>query len=272
MGDGAHDRPMTLQEHLAELRGRLIKALAGVGVGMVGGFFVADRVQDYFIRLVERVAPQAELIATTPTEKFGVFCTIALYVGIGLAMPLILYQLVRFLAPGLTRAEKRYVYILLPAILLCFVLGILFAMVIALPGMLHFLFGFGDARIKTAPRASEVLGFCSNLALWTGIAFELPVGMFLLASLNILPYRVLRHSRKYAAIGLMILAGIITPSPEPQGMLLIWAAMYLLFEVGLILARFARPRRQDSTLALLAGTVYAATAPRARSQRAVAVW
>lgn len=256
------DTPLTLTEHLQELRARLIKVALSVAVGMVGGLFAATRVQGYFIDMVGRVAPGTEMIATTATEKISVFFTIALYLGIAFAMPVIVYQAIRFLAPGLTPAERRHVYALLPGVLACFAAGVLFALTVALPQMLDYLLNFGDPRIRPTPRAADILGFCSDLALWTGIFFELPVLLFLLASLNILPYRVLRRGRKYAAVGLMIAAAVITPSPDALSMLIIWAPMYLLFELGLILARFARPRAAPPTLALLIGLALARPARR----------
>lgn len=252
-----HDLPMTLQEHLGELRGRLIKVVLAVALGMLGGLFVAERAQGYFLDLIGRIAPDAEVIATTAQEKVVVYFTIALYLGIALAMPIIVYQLLRFLAPGLTRTERCYAYGLLPGVLLCFAGGVLFALTIAIPQMLDFLLNFGDARISTKPRAAEILGFCSDLALWTGLAFELPMLMFLFATLNVTPYSLLRRSRKWAAVGLMIVAAI-TPTPDAPSMLIIWAPLYLLFELGLILARFARPRGGASTLALLVGLLLAA--------------
>lgn len=101
------DTPMTLAEHLAELRGRLIKIVSMVAVGMIFGFVVAERVQGYFLALIARIAPQAEVISTTAPEKIIVYFTIAFYLGIAFAMPIIVYQAVRFLAPGLTPTERR---------------------------------------------------------------------------------------------------------------------------------------------------------------------
>lgn len=246
-----HDLPMTLQEHLGELRGRLIKAALTIAVGMGGGFFAADRVQGYFLDLVAQIAPTAEVIATTAQEKVTVYFTIALYLGIAFAMPVLVYQALRFLAPGLTRTERRYAYALLPGVLACFAGGVFFALTIAIPQMLRFLLNFGDPRISTKPRAAEILGFCSDLALWTGLAFELPILMFLFATLNVTPYHLLQRGRKWAAVGLMVVAAVITPTPDALSMLIIWAPLYLLFEFGLILARFARPRAGASTLVLL---------------------
>lgn len=252
-----HDRPMTLVEHLRELRARLIKAVVAVTIGMGGGLLLAERAQRYFLDMIARIAPLAQVGVTDVTEKISVYFTIAFYIGVAFAMPVILYQAVRFLAPGLTRTERRYLYGLLPGTLLCFAGGVAFALAVAIPQMLGFLLNFGDPGIKTTPRAAELLGFCSELALWTGLAFELPMVMFLCATLNIVPHTVLRRGRKYAAVGLMVLAAFITPTPDALSMLVIWTPLYLLFELGLILTRFARPRAGASTVTLLASLLAA---------------
>ncbi len=265
------DEPMTLQEHLAEVRGRLIKTVAAIGVGMVGGLLLAEQVQRYFLALLKRVAPEATVYTGSPPERFTVYCTIALYIGVGLAMPVILYHALRFLAPGLTAAERRIVFQLLPGILLCFAGGVVFALTVTLPQTLHFLLNFGYDGIPNMLRASEVLTFCANLALWTGLAFELPMVMFLLATLNVAPYPLLRRGRKYASVGLMVVAAIMTPSPDALSMLVVWAPLYVLFEVGLILARFARPRPQASVFVLLGGALAASQLMRRARLRNAAV-
>lgn len=249
------DEPMTLQEHLKELRDRLIKIAAGVLAGMVAGFYFARYAITYFLYLFETKAPPGtELVVSSPAERVVVYFKITFYFGVAFAMPIIIYQLIRFLAPGLTRTEKRYVYLSMPFVVFFFVLGVAFASGVAIPNMFHFLLGFGDFRygdqeLRNFIRLEDLLGFFSSLSLWTGVTFQMPVIMYLLASLNIVPYRVLRHTRKYASVGLMVLAAIITPTPDPINMLLVWAPMYLLFEFGLIAARFARPRKRDATAA-----------------------
>lgn len=266
------DVPMTLQEHLAELRGRLIKIVVAVGLGMVGGLLLAERVQTYFLALLDHAAPGTQVISLSPQERFTVYCTIALYIGVALAMPVILYQLLRFVAPGLTQGERRLAYLLLPGALACFAGGIAFSVLVTLPEMFRFLLNFGSPEIGNYQRASEVLNFCANLCLFTGLAFELPMVMFLLATLNVTPYALLRRGRKYASVGLMVVAAIMTPSPDALSMLIVWAPLYILFEVGLILARFARPRPQVSTFVLL-GSALAAShlARRARLRGAAAL-
>ncbi len=243
------DEPMTLQEHLKELRDRLIKAVLGVFVGTVIGFFLSRRIMNYMQEQVKKADPNGQIIQTDLTEAIVVYFKIAFYLGLAFAMPIILYQLVRFLAPGLTRKEKRYVYSLLPFAFLFFGLGIAFSSAVTVPNMIRFLLKFSkDLGVANTLRVDSILSFYANVSLWSGIAFELPVVMFLLALIGVAPYQFLRKTRKYASVGLMILAAIITPTPDPINMLLVWAPMYLLFELGLILARFAPGRnRRDVT-------------------------
>ena len=239
------DEPMTLQDHLKELRDRLIRSVIGIAIGMIGGFFAANYVLRFFSSQIKSADEAARLIQTSPTEYIVVYFKIAFYVGIALAMPILVYQFIRFLAPGLTKTEKRYVYATLPFVMLFFALGVAFASGIAIPNMIRFLLELAAAGgIANEIRVEEILGLFLNLSLWTGVTFQMPVIMFLLATLNIVPYQTLRKKRKYAAVGLMILAAVITPTPDALSMLIVWAPMYILFELGLIAARFARPLRR----------------------------
>jgi sec-independent protein translocase protein TatC len=234
------DQPMTLVEHLKELRDRLIKMCLAILVGMVGGFFLTNRVINYFREVVLRSDPNARLVQTESTELISTYLKITFYLGVALAMPILVYQLIRFLAPGLSRTERRYLYYTLPFAMIFFAAGVLFASLIAIPNMYHFLLGFSAGKVDNLIKIGDVFGFFSSLSLWTGIFFEMPIIMFLLSAIGIVGYDVMRKARKFAAVGLMIAAAVITPSPDAVSMLVVWAPMYLLFELGLILARFAR--------------------------------
>jgi len=239
------DQPMTLVDHLKELRDRLIKMCVAVLLGMIGGFFFTQRVIDYFRYVVQRSDPNAQLVQTETTDFVSTYLKITLYLGICFAMPVLLYQLIRFLAPGLTRTERRYLYATLPFAMLFFVAGVLFASLVAIPNMYHFLLAFSAGQVTNLLRIGDVFGFFSSLSLWTGVFFELPIVMFLLAALNIVQFEVMRRTRKYAAVGLMIAAAVITPTPDAISMLVVWAPMYLLYELGLLLARLvARSKRR----------------------------
>ena len=244
----SNDQPMTLVEHLKELRDRLIKMCLAVLVGMVGGFFFTQRVIDYFKYVVVSSDPNAQVVITEATEGISTYLKITLYLGICFAMPVIVYQLIRFLAPGLTRTERRYLYTTLPFAMLFFAAGVFFAARVAVPNMFHFILKFSATMgVTNLLRIGDVFGFFSNLSLWTGVFFEMPIVMFLLAALGIVQFETMRKTRKYAAVGLMIAAAVITPTPDALSMLVVWAPMYLLYELGLLLARFAgRAKRRSA--------------------------
>lgn len=235
--ENLEDQPMTLVDHLKELRDRLIKMCVAVLFGMIAGFFFTQRVIDYFRYVVHRSDPNAQLVQTETTDFVSTYLKITLYLGICFAMPVLVYQIIRFLAPGLTRTERRYLYATLPFAMIFFVAGVLFASLVAIPNMYHFLLAFSAGQVTNLLRIGDVFGFFSSLSLWTGVFFELPIVMFLLAALNIVQFEVMRKTRKYAAVGLMIAAAVITPTPDAISMLVVWAPMYLLYELGLLLAR-----------------------------------
>lgn len=241
--DLGDDQPMTLVEHLKELRDRLVRMCIAILVGMVGGFFFAGRVVDYFGAVVRRADPNAQIVQTEATDLVSTYLKITLYLGIAFAMPVLLYQIIRFLSPGLTRQERRYVIATIPFAMLFFVGGVAFASLLAIPNMYHFLLGFSAGKVVNLIAIGNIFGFFASLSLWVGIFFQLPIVMFLLSALGIVGYTVMRHARKWAAVGLMITAAVITPSPDALSMLIVWAPMYLLFELGLILAWFARRRK-----------------------------
>jgi len=226
---------MTLQEHLEELRTRLIYSALSVVLGFIIGLAVTMPL----LHLMARMSGLGQFTAISPTESFTVFMKVALYVGIGLSMPVLVYQIVRFLAPGLTRREKQYVFRAIPFVTGMFILGVLFAFFIVIPRALHFLHGFGGDVFKAEFRASEVISFYMTLILWVGIVFELPIVMYLLAKLGVVTARLLGSMRKYALIVIMIAAAIITPTPDPFNMFMVAAPMYALYELGIILAKFA---------------------------------
>lgn len=226
---------MTLQEHLLELRNRLVYSGIAIAVGFIIGLVFSFRM----LNLIERLSGVGKLQVLAPTESFVTTMKVALYIGIGIAMPVLVFQIVRFLAPGLTRNEKRYLYRAIPFVFIMFVLGVLFAFFVVIPRGLKFLHGFGSGTYDANFRASEVVSFYMTLLLWIGIVFELPIVMYLLAKLHVMTVRMMGSVRKYAIILIMIAAAIITPTPDPFNMFLVAAPMYLLYEFGILLARFA---------------------------------
>jgi len=229
---------MTLLEHMEELRDRIIKSVIAIGVAFVAGVFLAGP-------LLKRLMIEAD--ATTgfdvvsPTDPITLYFKIALYIAIGLALPVLLWQVIGFLAPGLTKKEKRLLYLSLPFVILLFLLGVAYGFFFAAPRALQFLSGFMSDLYEWSPEGSEVISFFLTLMLGLGLAFQLPVIMFILAKLGIASPQRLASFRKYAVLIILVLAALITPSTDPVNMMIVFVPLYVLYEAGVIIARiFAR--------------------------------
>ncbi|MFQ5611146.1 MAG: twin-arginine translocase subunit TatC [Anaerolineae bacterium] len=230
---------MTLLEHLDELRVRLIRVSIAILVTTLLSFIFSK----FLVEILARPLPEGinSLESIDVTENISVFMRVSLASGIILAMPIILYQIIAFIVPGLTSAERRFLYFTIPPATLLFLLGVAFAYFIMLPTAIPFLIGFLD--IPTQPRPSTYFGFVSRLILWIGLSFELPIIMGLLARLGIITPNFLVRNLRYAIVIIAILAALITPTPDPINMGLAMTPLLLLYLLGIILARVMyRPR------------------------------
>jgi sec-independent protein translocase protein TatC len=233
--DGSRDVELPLREHLIELRGRLIKTVLIVVLTTALSIFFMNQIAG----LLTRLAQGHELIAISPTETFVSYIKMAFYTGIALSMPFIVYQLFRFLAPGLTKSERRWILASLPAITILFVTGILFCYFIVLPSAIGFLFNFGESSgVTTTVTISNFLSFVTRFLMAVGIAFETPVIIFLLAKLGIATPKRLRRFRRWAYVLAFVIAAIITPTPDPINQIIVAVPIILLYELGTLLARF----------------------------------
>ncbi|MGH6914654.1 MAG: twin-arginine translocase subunit TatC [Geminicoccales bacterium] len=240
-GDG-HEDPeffleMTLAEHLEELRVRILYSTVTVLVALVAAFFIVDEV---FRRIAAQAnVPGGEVVTLSPTEGFVTWFKVLLYIAIALSMPMLVFQLLRYIAPGLTKREKRAVYLSMPVVSLLFIGGMAFAFFIAIPRALDFLSGFKSGLFAWNPRASELVTFYLRLMLGIGIAFELPALMFILGKLGVINHRQLGRARKFAFLGVLVAAAIITPTPDPVNMMIIAVPIYILYELGILFVRFS---------------------------------
>lgn len=228
---------MSLAEHLEELRMRIIYSTITILIALIAAFFIVDWV-------FERIAIQAnvenaEIVTLSPTEGFVTWFKVLLYIAVAISMPMLIYQIIRYIAPGLTRREKRAVYLSLPVVSLLFVSGMAFAFFVAIPRALDFLSGFKSGLFNWDPRASELVTFYMRLMIGIGIAFELPALMFLLGKIGLFNHQQLARARKFAFIGVLIAAAIITPTPDPVNMMIIAVPIYVLYELGILFVRFS---------------------------------
>lgn len=232
---------MTLQEHLEELRKRIVWSSLAILAGVVAGFFLAFTV-------IEKVAEQAnvesgQLQIINPTEPFTVYFKVVLYIAVAIAMPILIYQFLMFVAPGLTRTERRYVYMSIPFVVIMFAIGVAFAFFVLVPRALDFLSSFGSSTFEWNPRAEDIISFYMRLMLGTGLIFELPIVMLVLSKIGVMTARRYRRAWKFAVIFSMVAAAIITPTPDPFNMMLVGIPTYMLYELGIILTWLFGRRR-----------------------------
>lgn len=232
-GPGAGHMP--LMEHLKELRKRLTWAVLALVITTAISFIFAKQVLVFLIAPMGDSMPQA----LKPTESLGNYMKVALICGVTLAMPFIVYQIGRFMAPGLTKQEKRWLIVLVPGATLCFVAGVAFAYFVMMPTAIPFLQGFMDDIIAQQWAIGEYLSFVTALLFWIGVAFELPLFVFFMAKLGIINVETLTKNRKYAYLIIAVLAAVITPTVDPLNMVLVMGPLVVLYEVGILLARIA---------------------------------
>lgn len=236
---------MTLIEHLVELRTRLVRAGLGVILGMVVGVVLVlpngpVKLIDILIRTFAPINPNyAPLQTVNVAEQFSQYMMVALVLGVVFAMPVIVYQLLAFIVPGLTRKERRILFAALPFVTLCFVAGLVFGWFVTVPTAIKFLIGFsGSELIQAQPTLSDFLSTITSLLLINGVVFELPVIICVLAFLGVVTARQLAQYRRFAIVAVVIIAALITPTGDPLNLALLALPMYLLYEAGVVMARF----------------------------------
>ena len=226
---------MSIWDHLNELRRRLFTAVIAVVVTSAISFLAAN----YFIQvLTVPVGGLKNLQAITVTENVGVFMQVSLLGGVILGMPVIVYELLLFILPGLTPKEKRWIYIAVPSISLLFLTGVLFSFYIMLPRAIPFLLGF--LAVKTVPRISDYIGFVTNLMFWIGISFETPLIIFILAKFKVVSAKQLIQYWRYAVVIIAVIAAVVTPTVDPINMSLLMIPLMGLYGLSIILAALAR--------------------------------
>ncbi|MBC7232414.1 MAG: twin-arginine translocase subunit TatC [Chloroflexi bacterium] len=230
----ANEVQMTVIEHLEELRQRLLKCLIAVAVTTTLSFAFTTQIMRILI------APAGiKPVFLRPTEMFITYFRVALLSGSILAMPVIVYQVIQFIWPGLQSSERSYVRIIVPAATLSFILGVLFTYFVLLPFSLRYLVSFGGDLVEAKWAIGEYISFVTTLLFWSGVVFETPLIVYFLARWRIVSPQFLSRNRKFAVLLIAVIAAVITPTPDPFNMGLVMIPLLLMYEAGILLAKLA---------------------------------
>jgi sec-independent protein translocase protein TatC len=238
-GEGAR---MSFWEHLEELRQRLFKAVLALVAGSVVGIAIATPVLEYLQQPYGK-----PFTVLGPTGGVVAYFRVALLVGAIIAIPVITYQVLSFVIPGLTGKERRFLILSIPPITVLFLIGVLFAWFILIPPALGFLEGFQPTLFKPEWTADLYLGFVTSLLFWMGVAFETPLIFFVLSILGMVTARPLIKNWRIAVVGAAIAAAVITPTVDPVNMMLVMGPLMVLYLLSIILVIFGSRMNRAQT-------------------------
>jgi sec-independent protein translocase protein TatC len=229
---------MSVWDHIFELRGRLLRAVIALALTTIASFLFAQRLIEF---LAVPIQGLNNVIAIEVTESVSVFMRVSLLSGFIFAFPIIFYQIMAFVMPGLTREERRVLLLFIPFATILFVGGVAFAYYVMMPNAIPFLVTV-IGGIETTPRISNYIDFVTNLMFWIGISFETPLVVFILAKFGIVTGKMLQSQWRFAIVIIALIAAVVTPTPDPVNMSLLMAPLFLLYLLSIVLAKIARPK------------------------------
>jgi len=249
------DSSAPLIDHLIELRRRLIWSISAFVLAMLICFTVAEPIFQYLAYPLERAlidrGHDPKIIFTGAHKVFFTYVSVSMFGGLFLSFPVIASQLWRFVAPGLYRTEQNAFLPFLIASPVLFVIGAVFAYYGALPLALNFFLSFETTpdpsqgiKIEFLGSVDEYLGLTMKFILAFGICFQLPVALTLMAKAGLIGTDVLRKNRKYAIVGMLVAAALLTP-PDVFSMMLLFSAVYSLYEVSILLVHWVEKTREE---------------------------
>jgi sec-independent protein translocase protein TatC len=239
----------TLMSHLLELRNRLMKAMIAILIAFIPcAAFANDLFNIIAQPLVDKLPAGTSLIATSVVGPFMTPFKVAFYVALFIAMPVVIYQIWAFVAPGLYRREKRFAVPLLASSILLFYLGVVFAYFVVFPVMFNFFVGTVPGAVKYNPDMASYLDFVLTMFFAFGAAFEVPVAVVLLVLTGLVKVEKLAEHRGYVVIGIFVVAAFLTP-PDAVSQVIMALPMYLLYEFGLAMARVMQKMRREARTA-----------------------
>ena len=236
-------KTMSFLDHLEELRWRILKSIIALVVASGVGLAFSGRLLEVLVLPLRRLEEPPKLIFLKPVGMFVVRMEAALLAGALLASPFILYQMWRFVAPGLLEHERRAFPLAVGAASLCFLGGVSMAYWVVLPIALRFLVGLGTEYVRAQFDIAHYVGFLLRLCLAFGVVFQLPVFSYFLTRLGVLTPKFLQRSRRYAVVAVVVLAALLTP-PDVASQLLMAGPLLVLYEASIWVSKLADRNRR----------------------------
>ena len=230
------NKRMSLIEHLADLRRSLMISLIAIGVGFIASFYFSEQILQFLTSLVTSDKKNT-FIFLSPAEALWSNFKVAFFAGLILALPVLLYEIWRFVSPGLSEKERRYAIPFLILALIFFGLGLTFCYIVVLRFAMNFLLTYKTAGLTPMISIGSYLDFVIRFMLAFGVIFELPFIIVFLTKIGIVTPEFLSRNRKYAILINFIIAAILTPTPDIFNQLLMAGPLLVLYEIGIIGAR-----------------------------------
>jgi sec-independent protein translocase protein TatC len=237
---------MSFFDHLEELRLRIGLAVLGIVIGCtIAGAFV-DQLMNWVL-LKPAASVNMELQNLRPFGQAFLYFKVVIMAGLIISMPYTLYQLWKFIAPGLYEKERRWAGKITIYTSFCFLAGVAFAYWIMIPVMLSFTASFGSSLIKNSIDVTEYFSFITTTLLSAGLIFELPMIAYILSKIGIISPEMLRKYRRHSIVVILVLAAALTPSTDPVSQLVFAAPLWVLYEISILVTVFARKKEESVT-------------------------
>ncbi|MCE2755031.1 MAG: twin-arginine translocase subunit TatC [Ignavibacteriae bacterium] len=237
---------MSFFDHLEELRLRIGLAVLGIVIGcIIAGAFV-DQLMNWVL-LKPAASVNMELQNLRPFGQAFLYFKVVIMAGLIISMPYTLYQLWKFIAPGLYEKERRWAGKITIYTSFCFLAGVAFAYWIMIPVMLSFTASFGSSLIKNSIDVTEYFSFITTTLLSAGLIFELPMIAYILSKIGIISPEMLRKYRRHSIVVILVLAAALTPSTDPVSQLVFAAPLWVLYEISILVTVFARKKEESVT-------------------------
>jgi sec-independent protein translocase protein TatC len=233
---------MTLLEHMLALKDHLVRIAIALIVTSAGAFVLSTRIFEWLLVPIAGHEDKVRITANTPTSAISTYVKVAFFSGAILAMPFIVYQILLYVLPALTRKEKRALFWVIPGATFFFLGGAAFAYFVMLPPSLSFLFRFWSEYIDQLWTIEEYLTFVTGLVFWVGVSFETPLLMAFIARMGVVTSRQMLSVWQFALVAIAVIAALITPTADPLNMSLVMGPLVALYFLGILLAQIVQPR------------------------------